>query len=33
MPYADNGGVQIHYQVHGSGPDLVTASWFHEQPG
>ena len=30
MPYADNGGVRIHYQVEGEGPALVLQHGFSE---
>jgi pimeloyl-ACP methyl ester carboxylesterase len=30
MPYADNGGVRIHYQVEGEGPALVLQHGFTE---
>jgi pimeloyl-ACP methyl ester carboxylesterase len=30
MPYADNGGVRIHYQVEGEGPALVLRHGFTE---
>jgi pimeloyl-ACP methyl ester carboxylesterase len=30
MPYADNGGVRIHYQVEGEGPPLVLQHGFTE---
>ena len=30
MPYADNGGVRIHYQVEGQGPALVLQHGFTE---
>ena len=30
MPYADNGGARIHYQVEGEGPPLVLQHGFSE---
>jgi pimeloyl-ACP methyl ester carboxylesterase len=30
MPYADNGGIRIHYQVEGQGPALVLQHGFTE---
>jgi len=31
MPYVNNAGIRIHYEVEGTGPALVLA-WVHELP-